>query len=354
MPYYTPLRYPGGKRRLVRTVARLLDENRLSNIQYAEPYAGGASIALALLFDERAADVHINDLSRPVYAFWRCVLDHNAELCQRIAKIGVTMAEWRRQRAVYEDRERADVLDLGFSTLFLNRTNRSGIIGGGVIGGKDQTGAWKIDARFTKDELVTRIKRIGRYRSRIHLYQSDALQFTEAVVANLGRNSFAFYDPPYIENGQDLYLNNYDIEGHHQLAIKIGQLEQPWVVTYDAAAISARLYPTIRRIVYGLSYTAQGRYDGREVMFLSDHVSVPAAWRRGTFELSRLPASKVNAAVYGKMENMKRHSGVEEDPAGFENSRKPMEAIVAVHRRMVASEQRRPRPKQKKPATRKR
>ena len=69
------------------------------------------------------------------------------------------MAEWRQQREVYGRRETADLDELGFATLFLNRTNRSGIIGGGVIGGKQQHGAWGLDARFTKSDLVQRIKK---------------------------------------------------------------------------------------------------------------------------------------------------------------------------------------------------
>src|SRR6185437_2031106 len=166
MPYYTPLRYPGGKRRLAATIMRLLEANNLKDIEYAEVYAGGAAVALALLMEEYASIIHINDLSRAVYAFWRCVLDDNDELCRRVAKVRVTMREWHRQREVYDNRETADLSDLGFATLFLNRTNRSGILSGGVIGGKNQTGAWGVDARFGKPEIISRLKKIGRYKSR--------------------------------------------------------------------------------------------------------------------------------------------------------------------------------------------
>src|SRR5215211_6202291 len=131
MPYYTPLRYPGGKRRLAATVVQFLKQNGLKDVKYVEPYAGGAAIALALLLEEYASVVHINDLSRPVYAFWHTLLNDNDGLCRRLDRVKVTMREWRRQRSVYERRETADLADLGFATLFLNRTNRSGIIGGG-------------------------------------------------------------------------------------------------------------------------------------------------------------------------------------------------------------------------------
>lgn len=276
--YYTPLRYPGGKRRLASAIKQLLGENGLTDVQYVEPFAGGAAVALTLLLDEYASSVHINDLSRPVFAFWHSVLNETADLCRRIELAEVTMGEWRAQRVVYDNRETADLADLGFAALFLNRTNRSGIIDGGVIGGKNQTGAWGIDARFNKKALIQRIQRIGRYNSRITLYQSDALNFTTDTLPGLGKNTFAFYDPPYIDSGEDLYLNLYQLDDHRRLARAVKRLKQPWVMTYDISAIKHGILPRNRSILYGLKYTTQGRYEGREVMFLSDKVKLPQGW----------------------------------------------------------------------------
>ena len=231
MPFYSPLRYPGGKRRLSKLVMRLLDSNKLSDIQYVEPFAGGASLALALLFEDHASVIHINDLSRPVYAFWSSVLENTEELCEKIDDVEVNMAEWHKQRAIYDSRDEASLEELGFATFFLNRTNRSGIIGGGVIGGKGQAGKWSLDERFTKKELIRRIRRIGEYRDRIQLYNQDGIRFTGNVVTGLGDNTFVFFDPPYIDKGQDLYLNNYDIADHRRLEEQVTQLKQSWVVT---------------------------------------------------------------------------------------------------------------------------
>jgi DNA adenine methylase len=299
MSYHTPLRYPGGKRRLATVIIRLLEENELRDIQYVEPYAGGSAIALELLFGEFASVIHINDLSRPVYAFWNSVLNDTRELCRRIERVSVTMREWRKQRAIYDQRDTADIADLGFAALFLNRTNRSGIIGGGVIGGKEQTAKWLIDARFTKGEIIRRIRKIGRYSSRIRLYQQDALDFTNKTLPQIGPNVFAFFDPPYIENGKGLYLNDYKIEDHRRIAACITKLEVPWIVTYDYAATGHRMYRH-RRMAFGLSYSAQNRYEGKEVMFFSDGLKLPEEWQPSA--RLTLSAPKSDFPVYGIME----------------------------------------------------
>lgn len=275
MLHYTPLRYPGGKRRLADVVIRLLDANGLTDVQYAEPYAGGAAIAMGLLLEDYASVVHINDLARPVYAFWHTVIHDNDWLCKRLDSARVSISTWRRQRAVYRRRESVGLADLGFAALFLNRTNRSGIISGGVIGGLEQRGEWGLDARLNKPELIARIRKIGRHASRIRLYQMDALDFTQKVIPTLGKRAFVFYDPPYIEKGKDLYLNEYTIAGHQKLASRVKKLSQPWVITYDHSAIAHGLYDRHRRIVYNIHYVAQGRHLGREVMFLSDAINVP-------------------------------------------------------------------------------
>ena len=280
MPFYTPLRYPGGKRRLAPAIARLFRENDLTEVEYVEPYAGGASLALTLLLEKQASNIHLNDLSRPIYSFWYAVLHRTQELCERIEQSPITMEEWARQREVYQFSPSADLFDLGFATLFLNRTNRSGILSGGVIGGKGQAEGWRLDARFNRQELVRRIKNISQHRDRIRLHNLDGVEFTTSVLPTLSPNAFVFYDPPYIKKGKGLYLNEYTWERHLDLSEHVIQLHNPWVVTYDyEAAVDGGLYRSHQRLAYQLQYTTQARYRGKEVMFISRGLRLPREWK---------------------------------------------------------------------------
>lgn len=276
MAFFTPLRYPGGKGQLANFIELVYQENNLLDAPYIEPYAGGAGVALALLFDEFSSHIHINDVNRSIYAFWHCVVNETDLLCSRIRSTDVTMGEWHRQRLIQKQAETANLLDLGFSTFFLNRTNRSGIIKGGVIGGKNQDGPFKIDARYNKDDLISRIQRIARYRSRISVYNMDAADFIRQILPTLPIRSLVYLDPPYYVKGQELYENFYGHADHVLISELARSVQQHWIISYDNVDPVVQMYEGYLRITYGLNYSASERYEGSEVMFFSNLLAVPS------------------------------------------------------------------------------
>jgi DNA adenine methylase len=276
MQFTTPLRYPGGKGKLTDFIKLAFEQNELLDGHYVEPYAGGAGIALNLLLHGYASCIHLNDLNQSVYAFWYSVLHHHEDLCQMIRKADVTMAEWYRQKAVQRAQDKHSLLELGFSTFFLNRTNRSGIIWAGVIGGKEQSGDWKLDARFNKDDLIRRIETIALYRSRIQLYNLDAGELIATVLPCLPAQTLVYLDPPYFVKGQGLYENHYKPEDHLEIATMVmEEIDLPWIVSYDHAPEIVEMYAGCRSIQYGINYSAQDKYKGAEVMFFSDDLVIP-------------------------------------------------------------------------------
>lgn len=281
MQFNTPLRYPGGKARLSQYVIDLLKLNGLTGGHYVEPYAGGAAIGLTLLYLEYVSHVHLNDLNRSVYAFWRSVLDQPDELCAMIEERPITLEERLIQKGVQRD-PTASTLALGFSTFFLNRTNRSGILAGGVIGGNAQASEWKIDARYKKDDLIQRILQVSEYASRITLTNLDAAAYIQERLPHLPARTLVYLDPPYYTKGKKLYQNHYKHADHAAIAELVSQIQQKWIISYDNVAPITDLYRHYERETFALSWSARSRYEGSEVMIFGPNVRRPdkvETWR---------------------------------------------------------------------------
>lgn len=275
--HFSPLRYPGGKGRLSPFVQRIFEDNNLLDGHYVEPYAGGAAVGLSLLMLEYASHIHINDISKPVYLFWKAVLDDTDALCKRIRDTRVTVSEWKRQRSILRNFQDYSRISVAFSMFFLNRTNRSGIVhGGGMIGGHKQTGEWKLDARYNKQELIRRIEAIAAYSNRIRVSNKDAETFLKNTVPKLPVKTLTFLDPPYFKQGHSLYENHYLPEDHIRLAGEFKRkLRRNWIISYDNHSQIRKAYRGCQKLIYSLPYSAARRYEGSEVMFFSPDLAVP-------------------------------------------------------------------------------
>ena len=274
---YTPLRYPGGKARFAPMIADVMRANGLSGGHYLEPYAGGAGVALVLLLDGIVEQVHINDADPAIAVFWRAATQRGKELATMVANEPVTMEAWSHWRSVMLGHTPGTDLERGFATLFMNRTNRSGILKGGVIGGKAQAGAYRLNERFMRDELCARIERIANRASAIHVYEEDAHQLLVRCHNFLPTKTLVYLDPPYYVKGAGLYRNSYQHRDHEKIArlLASGRFRRPWIVSYDNVDEIRDMYAYARSFAYGLHYTAHRRYTGAEIMFFSDRLTPP-------------------------------------------------------------------------------
>lgn len=285
MSFYSPLRYPGGKGKIANFIKQIFEKNILMDGVYVEPYAGGASIALALLFEEYASKIIINDFDRSIYAFWHSALNETEKFCKLIDKTPVTIESWQEQKKIQQSKESATLLKLGFSTFFLNRTNRSGIIKAGVIGGNNQEGNYKIDARFNKAVLKNRILKIAQFKDRIELYNLDAIELIKKIRTTLPNKTLIYFDPPYYLKGKDLYVNHYKHEDHILVSEMINGLnEHKWLVSYDSTIEIKNMYKSKNQIEYILNYSAVNATMGKEVMFYHKDIFIPNNIRPTTLQ----------------------------------------------------------------------
>ena len=273
---YTPLRYPGGKARFAPFIASVMKLNCLDGGHYMEPYAGGGGVALELLFDGVVTDIHINDADPAVYAFWYAATACSDALIRLVENEPINMDAWMHWRDVMRGETAATDVERGFATLFMNRTNRSGILKGGVIGGKHQDGAYQLDARFKRDVLVARLRRIADKTEGIHVHCRDALNLLQHASELMPAKSLIYLDPPYYVKGSGLYRNFYQHDDHLAIAHLLRQraFGRRWVVSYDNAEQIREMYAGVRSIEYGLGYTAQRRYTGSEVMLFDPRLDL--------------------------------------------------------------------------------
>ncbi len=274
--FYSPLRYPGGKGKLAPLMELLIEKTGHRGGTYVEPFAGGAGIALELLEKDVVKDIVINDLDKGIYSFWRAMLTETERFIYDIRNIALTIDEWNNQRDIVENCNKYSY-ELGFATFYLNRTNRSGIIKGGVIGGIEQNGNWKMDARFNREGLIDRIIKIANRKKHIHIYNKNVSSFIHHYLPKFEQNTFVYFDPPYFEKGNQLYLNFFSFDDHARIEEMINShVNCDWVITYDDVTEIADVYRNhvLRR--FNLNYSAGIKRRASEIIIFKNKGMIPS------------------------------------------------------------------------------
>lgn len=273
----SPLRYPGGKAKLYKLIQPIIAKNICgANRIYIEPFAGGAGLALKLLFNGDVDQLILNDIDYRIYCFWQACLYDTERLCSFISDCNVTVDTWRIQKSIYLSPESYTPTEVGFATFFLNRCNVSGVIQGGPIGGFDQLGTYQIDARFNKANLINRICKIGLMADKITFFNLDAIFFLQhELPIDHVDHIFLNIDPPYVKKGKLLYENSFSESNHAELSQIVKQLPYKWIVTYDECQLIRDLYNTCSQKVITLSYSAGDTRQGNELLIWSNLVEMP-------------------------------------------------------------------------------
>lgn len=273
---YSPLRYPGGKGKLAPFMGFMLEKMNIEKGTYVEPFAGGAGVALMLLLEGYVDNIVINDYDKAIYSFWRAVISEPENLVDRIDQTAVSVQEWNRQKNIYTTNNGKYSLDLAFATFYLNRTNRSGILKGGPIGGFSQTGNYKINARYNKEELIKRIRKIATKRNNIKVYNKEIVSFIEKILPAYGKDTLVYFDPPYYNKGHELYKNFFEKKDHTKIAeLILNKVESNWIATYDDTSEIINLYQNqcLRR--FDLNYSVANTGKSSEIMIFNNQEYCP-------------------------------------------------------------------------------
>lgn len=277
MPNPSPLRYPGGKNRLAPFVGLAIQNLNIDHCTYVEPFAGGAGVALSLLLNGIVDNIVINDYDKAIYSFWRAIKQDHTALIEKIIETPVTIDEWYRQRNIYSTATSYSI-DLAFATLFLNRTNRSGILNAGPIGGYSQSGEWKLDVRYNMDTLISKIQLIADFRQHIAVYNKDIISLLRNYAAGFGNNVFYYFDPPYYNKGQKLYKNFFTHQDHQRIRDMITtEITAPWIITYDDVEEVAEFYREFDLRHFDLTYSAANKGTASELIIFSNMQFCPTA-----------------------------------------------------------------------------
>lgn len=249
--HYSPLRYPGGKNCIFPFMSKFFYENDLVGIAYAEPYAGGAGLALHLLIEGYVSKIYINDLDPCIYLFWKAILNRTDEFCQWIESVPVNLETWKYYKDKYKEGVEVDEFEIAKCTFYLNRTNISGVLDAGPIGGYSQTAKYKIDARFNKIDLIKKIRIIESRKRDIILSNYDGIEFIKSLNRKHS-DVFIYLDPPYVEKGHFLYMNCFKKEDHIQLSRFVSKINKKWMVSYDMNDLVLQNYSKWNMIQYQL------------------------------------------------------------------------------------------------------
>ena len=275
--YYSPLRYPGGKGKLASFMEYMIDQLGHRGGTYIEPFAGGAGIAMELLLRNVVSRIVINDYDKAIWSFWKAILTETDRFVEEIRTVPLTVDEWQKQHKILVTQNDKYSFELGFAAFYLNRTNRSGIIKGGVIGGQEQAKDWKMDVRFKREELVTRIQRIAARKKDIKLYNKDVNSFIKNYVPLYEENALIYFDPPYFRKGQQLYMNFFNYKDHVRIEQEIREhVNCDWIITYDYEPQIEEIYHNYNLRLYDLNYSVSTKRKASELMIFKDGIFIPS------------------------------------------------------------------------------
>ncbi len=232
VPQRSPFRYPGGKTWFVPAFRRWMQKQSKSPEVLVEPFAGGASIALAAICEGWTDHAVLVELDPEVAAVWQVVSAGDAPLlAEKILHFELSYETVKEHLA----QDVTSTLELAFKTVLRNRTFHGGILapGSGLI--KSGEAGKGIASRWYPETLAKRFAALHVVRHRLTVICDDALVCTQSYQRD--PHCVFFIDPPYTAGskkaGKRLYSFS-DLD-HSELFRFCTDITGDFVMTYDNA-----------------------------------------------------------------------------------------------------------------------
>lgn len=227
----TPLRYPGGKSKVVKNTLSPLFPKEFDD--FHEPFIGGGSVSLwvAQLYPEK--NIHVNDLNDKLTSFWTVLRDHPKELVAELhdvrdmynpQDVEAGRELLRIEQEVLYDPEQFP-MNKAVAYYVLNKISFSGLTEHGSIS--------KAAYEKTFNHMnIDRLTEIATHMSKFSIHNSHF----KVVMAMAMLNDFTFLDPPYQIESSNLYGKNGEMHSgfnHEEFAEEVKKMKGKWMITYN-------------------------------------------------------------------------------------------------------------------------
>jgi DNA adenine methylase len=219
------LRYPGGKARILNSITEFLPKHIN---EYREPFLGGGSLFLWLLYTRPGTRFWINDINQDLMAFWSTLKISGERLAQEASEMREKYSDGRELYYKLKS-QRVDELEIferGLRFFILNRITYSGLVD---AGGYSKASFYK---RFTENS----IENLRHVSPRLKNVKITSENYSSLLKAP-GKEVFLFVDPPYeTVKYKKLYgkggVNGINFDKDILLA-DLKECKHNWLLTYD-------------------------------------------------------------------------------------------------------------------------
>ena len=255
----TPLRYPGGKSKAIKTLSQWYPK---IISEYREPFIGGGSIAIDVTKSNPDIPIWINDLYVPLYNFWVQLRDRGEELSERVReekqntldegdkdKITASAKElfnkYKEEIDTYDDFEKA------VAFFIMNKCSFSGLT---------ENSTFSQTASNSNFSLVGADK-LKEFSKLIQHWKITNIDYSEVMNADGSDDTFVFLDPPY-DIKDFLYGKNREMHksfDHNLFAENVYKCKYNFMITYNVNHRLMQLYSNYELNFWNLRYSMAHR-----------------------------------------------------------------------------------------------